>query len=564
MRRFLIHAPIVSAALFLVLGMPTRSLAEPIAHPVAPDHLSDEDLSATVPDGAGGAYIGFRGRPAFLYDPPGRFVAHIGPDGMADPSWTVVELQGFHPQQSAAPVAIAPGRQGRVWVGGDLYFASNPANPLARAVGELGATVPDSSITPGHDFLFLSLTALPGERVFIAGTQSMTAGIAQVGYIEADGTPIDAPSSIQLPGPLPTAGYFGPGPPAIPDGAGGAWVVFAYNVGDNQDQGLCAARIGPAGGSVIVPALRNISTTASNQEQPVLAPDGVAGLFVAWTDRRDLTKAGDIYCTHLLADGSLAPGWPLQGRAIASIAGDQLQPSIAADGSGGAWIAWTDSRTGADDIYFTHIAGDGTPRAGFVTGGKPLCAAPGIQDVVQAVADGEGGIYAVWLDQRNGGVDLFGQHIHSTGVIMPGWAADGLPISTEASDQSSPSVVLSSLHHALATWTDRRTGYPKVYAAVLPPDGETTAVPPPVVAGLSLAPVANPSRGGVELRVSSPEDGPVRVTLLDVSGRVRAEQVIEGPVRDQRVRFDAPGPGLFFLRAEQRGALASGRVAVVR
>lgn len=563
MRRFLIHARIASVALVLVLTAPARSLAEPIAHPVAPDHLSDEALSATVPDGAGGAYIGFRGSPAFLYDPPGRFVAHVGPDGVADPAWAVVEQQGFHPQQSAAPVAIAPGRQGRVWVGGDIYFASYPADPLARAVGELGATVPDSSITPGHDFLFLSLTALPGERVFIAGTQSSTAGIMQVGYIEADGTSIDAPSTIQMPGPLPSAWTFGPGPPAIPDGAGGAWVVFAYTK-SSDDQDLCAARIGPAGSALFVPALRNISAATRNQEEPVLAPDGAGGLFVAWTDRRDLTKAGDIYCTHLLADGSLAPGWPAQGRAIASFAGDQLQPSIAADGSGGAWIAWTDARAGTEDIYFTHIAGDGTPRAGFVAGGKPLCAAPGIQSVARAVADGEGGIYAVWLDQRDGGVDLYGQHIHSTGVVMPGWAADGLAISTEASDQSAPSVVLSSAHHALATWTDRRTGYPKVYAAVMPPDGETAAVPPARPRVLSLVPVANPARAGVELSLGSLDDGPIRITLLDVGGRVRAERVIQGPVRDHRVRFDALSAGLYFLSAEHRGVLASARVAVVR
>jgi hypothetical protein len=68
----------------------------------------------------------------------------------------------------------------------------------------------------------------------------------------------------------------------------------------------------------------------------------------------------------------------------------------------------------------------------------------------------------------------------------------------------------------------------------------------------------------VEIRVNSPDDGPVRVTLLDVGGRVRAEQVVWGPARDLRVRFDVPGAGLYFLRAEQRGVLASGRVAVVR
>jgi hypothetical protein len=89
-------------------------------------------------------------------------------------------------------------------------------------------------------------------------------------------------------------------------------------------------------------------------------------------------------------------------------------------------------------------------------------------------------------------------------------------------------------------------------------------VGPTARAPLALAPVANPSRDHVELRVSAPDEAPIRVAIVDVTGRIRAEQVLPGPARDLRVRFDAPGAGLYFLRAEQRGVLASARVAVVR
>jgi hypothetical protein len=89
-------------------------------------------------------------------------------------------------------------------------------------------------------------------------------------------------------------------------------------------------------------------------------------------------------------------------------------------------------------------------------------------------------------------------------------------------------------------------------------------VVPTARAPLALAPVANPARNGVELRVSAPDEAPIRVALVDVTGRIRAEQVLPGPARDLRVRFDAPGTGLYFLRAEQRGVSASARVAVVK
>jgi len=97
----------------------------------------------------------------------------------------------------------------------------------------------------------------------------------------------------------------------------------------------------------------------------------------------------------------------------------------------------------------------------------------------------------------------------------------------------------------------------------MPEDASVAGVPLGRAMHLSLAPLVNPARDGVELRLSSPDDGPIRVALVDVIGRVRAELILSGPVRDVRVRFDPPGPGLYFLKAEQRGALASGRVAVV-
>ena len=64
--------------------------------------------------------------------------------------------------------------------------------------------------------------------------------------------------------------------------------------------------------------------------------------------------------------------------------------------------------------------------------------------------------------------------------------------------------------------------------------------------------------------MNAPDTAPIVVTLLDVSGRVQAEQVVSGPARDTRIRFEASRPGLYFLRASQRGVLATTRVALAR
>jgi hypothetical protein len=128
-------------------------------------------------------------------------------------------------------------------------------------------------------------------------------------------------------------------------------------------------------------------------------------------------------------------------------------------------------------------------------------------------------------------------------------------------------LVLSSPHHALATWIDRRAGYPKVYAAVLPPDGSVAGTSPRVSPmPFSIEPARDPARGDVELIVSTPGKGEVRVTLHDVAGRVLGERVIEDPEVRATVRFAATGlkPGLYFARASRAGQVTTTRISLVR
>jgi len=183
---------------------------------------------------------------------------------------------------------------------------------------------------------------------------------------------------------------------------------------------------------------------------------------------------------------------------------------------------------------------------------------------VQLARDGSGGVFAVWLDARDGEADLYAQHLNATGDPTAGWPAGGTAVCTDATPQQQPAIDLVSTGRAITAWNDARTGTSIVYAAALDATRGVLSVPLAPASHLTLAATTNPARGGLELRLNAGDTGDVRVTLLDVSGRVRAERTVTGPARERAVRFDGLEPGLYFARASRAGASTLTRIAVLR
>ena len=86
--------------------------------------------------------------------------------------------------------------------------------------------------------------------------------------------------------------------------------------------------------------------------------DGAGGAIIGWIDYRNyFTSASDLYAQRVTHDGTIAPGWPVDGAPICTAPRDQLLPSIVPDGSGGALLVWKDARSDTSgDIYvfFRH------------------------------------------------------------------------------------------------------------------------------------------------------------------------------------------------------------------
>src|SRR5512143_462593 len=138
--------------------------------------------------------------------------------------------------------------------------------------------------------------------------------------------------------------------------------------------------------------------TAGNQWNLHVAGDGKRGAIVVWQDRRS-GSTDKIYLQRLNAAGN--PLWPSQGVSVAATPGFQYYPQVVGDGSGGAIVAWQDNRNGVDyDIYVQRVAGDGSVR--WAANGVRVCGAPGQQYNPQLISDGSGGTIVAWQDRRDG------------------------------------------------------------------------------------------------------------------------------------------------------------------
>lgn len=535
---------------------PVRAQSSTAGVRVAPAHAGSESQPRIISDHAGGAFVGFVGEQDTLY------AARLRSDATPDPAWTALKVRQVNVEFPSGS-RIAWLRPGTIVAFSDLYWGlPDTTNFLYRPTSDTGIVQPDYSGQSFIAYLSPALVEQPNGTVLAASlANDPNTNIAQlrVAYVANDGGLVEG-FLTTLTGRATAAQVCR----AIPADGGGAWTVSeVYGIAEGISNDLVAARILATGGPALTPNFRVISNAARDQKAPALATDGAGGMIVAWQDARNLATGEDVYAMRLLADGSLAAGWTAGGKVICNATGTQTQPAIASDGAGGVWIAWADSRSGEADIYFTHVLANGTLAAGFPPGGLALCAVTGGQVEVQLAADGAGGCFALWLDQRDGETDLFGLHMAANASMIAGWAAGGSPICTHPTFQKSPRLLTLDSHRALAVWADARSGPEQIYVATL--TDQVLSAPPLGAAALSLRAARAPAYGEVELWLGS-AGGPVEVALLDVSGRVVARETVdaEGSAIPVRFRGRSVPPGLYLARASQGARHANCRVVILK
>lgn len=295
----------------------------------------------------------------------------------------------------------------------------------------------------------------------------------------------------------------------VADGSGG--VIIAWE--DNRDStttllNIYAQRLDASGTPQWTADGVGICTASGYQSNPRIVSDLAGGAIIAWTDgRTDLS--GDIYAQRVNSAG--VAQWTPNGVAVCAVAASLVaQMEAVSDGSGGILMTWYDGRYPDYDVFVHRISGSGAPVAGWSTNGRDVSNVIATDEFnPEIVADGAGGAYLVWEDSRGSGRDLYLQHISPTGVYS--WF-QGRPITVANDDQKDQRIIRDAASGDLiVVWEDLRdlaTTSSDIYAQRL----DTNANPKWLYNG---TPIVTASQVQADVQVVSDGEGGAYFTWWD-------------------------------------------------
>ncbi len=239
-------------------------------------------------------------------------------------------------------------------------------------------------------------------------------------------------------------------PQITSDGSGGA--IITWQVPRSGQDDIYAQRVDSTGAVKWTSNGVAICTATGQQNEPQIISDGSGGAIITWEDPRS-GSGYDIYARCVDSAGTVK--WTSNGVAICTASNNQRDPQLISDGSGGAIITWYDYRNISNrDIYAQYINCTGAVK--WINNGMAVCSAIGDQSYPQLISDGSGGAIITWQDSRNGSQsDIYAQRVNSTGSIK--WMSNGVPVSTATGNQFLPQITSDGSGGAIITWYDSRS-----------------------------------------------------------------------------------------------------------
>ena len=244
----------------------------------------------------------------------------------------------------------------------------------------------------------------------------------------------------------------------VEDGTGGAYVVWwgsdrAY-VQHLTSEGAIAPGW-PEGGLRVCPL-----QTSQFILQGV--SDGAGGVVVAWDDNRETPQQhdpwalyGDIFAQRLRPDGTRAPGWPVDGLPVCVAPGAQWYAGLCPDGTGGAVIAWS-NRQAPWTLGVQRILGSGAIASGWPANGRTIGADSTSGTHPKVAADGAGGAYLAW--QSDDAVErAWAMHVQGDGGLAPGWTLPAQRLMADMSGQNAVNIAPTSDGGAVVVWRRRNS-----------------------------------------------------------------------------------------------------------
>lgn len=210
-------------------------------------------------------------------------------------------------------------------------------------------------------------------------------------------------------------------------------------------------------------------TSGGAHRVPAFAQEAQGGIFVAWSDLRNNQSDGnwDVYLQRIDLNGNRLWSEDLRVNSDATNH-NQSSPTVNVDGEGNAILVWQDDRNLSGDIYAQKIAPDGTKIWNEdVRVNSPGIYRWGWGDfmtrIVQSAIDADGNIVVVWQGTQDGkwDPDIYAQKISPDGKGL--WE-NGMRVNEDVGDsQLFPAVAVANGGGLIVSWIDDRNGGQDVY-----------------------------------------------------------------------------------------------------
>jgi len=187
-----------------------------------------------------------------------------------------------------------------------------------------------------------------------------------------------------------------------------------------------------------------VTDSESDETHPAIAVGSGESsdlVYVTWQDDRN--SHWDIYVATLtggFGDGTISR--------VTSDSADQTEPDIAIDGNGAVYLVWTDTRNGQADLYGASSLSTGWTNVAVVTASSDQT-----QPALAAERDSST-IHILWVDDAPGDDDIY--YVSSEG--LPAVAVTGRSIidDTSDADQGQPSITCHDDAKVFGCWQDWR------------------------------------------------------------------------------------------------------------
>jgi hypothetical protein len=347
-----------------------------------------------------------------------------------------------------------------------------------------------------------------------------------------------------------------------------AWVDYrnSYTSPD-----IYGARIGPAG-NVLDPTGIAISTLDGLEYMPSVGFGG-SRYLVAWDDMRNGLR--DIYCARIDSNGTVVDP---NGIAVSVAASSQSNSAIAFDGTN-YLIVWQDKRNGTHDIYGARVTQNG---AVLDPSGLTISTAAGDQINPSVAFDGTNFV-VVWEDYRILPSDIYGALVNTTGTVI-----DSFVVTAQPGPQRYPKIYVGygpQMIIAYNGWTDSINTHPanamRTWAVFYPSTGiveETEYTTNDAALNLSVSP--NPFTHTTDIKYMNQAFGNANfemrkheLEIYDASGRLVKNILLPTTYYLMPIavlwngtdNFDRKLPsGVYFVKLVMAGGYATEKVLLVR